>query len=154
MSSPFRNNKRCRYSYLNNSPSISFLSADVFSFFEKTIAVAICVWIIILQSISKLLMSSPFRNVKRCCYSYLNNSPTISFQNEDVLPFFETKRFVTICIWIIVLQSLFQLLMSSPFRNDKRSRFPYLNNGPSISCSTADVLPLYILQALSLFVFG
>ena len=35
MSSPFWNNKRCRYLYLNNSPSISFLSADVLPFSKK-----------------------------------------------------------------------------------------------------------------------
>ena len=153
MYAPFRNNKRCRYSYLNNSPSISFLYADVLPFLEKTTAVAICIWMIILQYISKLNMSSFFRNDKRCRYSYLNNSPIISFQTEDVLPFFETTSAVTICIWIIVLQYLFQLLMSSPFRNDKLCRYLFLNNIPLISFLTEDVLPFSKRQALSLFVF-
>ena len=32
-------------------------------------------------------MSSPFRNYKKCRYSYFNISPSISFLTEDVLPF-------------------------------------------------------------------
>ena len=43
--------------------------------------------------------------------------------------------------------------MSSPYRNYKRCRYLYLNNSPSISFSTEDVLSLSKLQALSLFVF-
>ena len=123
------------------------------SLFETTSAAAIRIWIIVFQSLSYLLMSSPFRNYKRCRYSYLNNSPIISFQTEDVLPYFETTSAATICIWIIVPQSLFQLKMSCPFRNDKRCRYSYLNNSPLISFQTEDVLPFSKQQALSLFVF-
>ena len=41
MSSPFLNDKHCRYMYLNNSPSISFLTEDVLPFSKIRVATAV-----------------------------------------------------------------------------------------------------------------
>ena len=110
MSCPFRNDKRCRSSYLNNRPSIYFSTEDVL----------------------------PFSKQQAMLLFFFNSSPLISFLIEDVLPLFEMKSVVAIRIWIIVLKSLFQLKMSWPFWNNKLCRYSYLNNIPSISfCAVA-----------------
>ena len=125
MSSPFRNDKRCRYSYLDIRPSISFLTEDFFPFSKR-------------QELSLFVFE----------YTSFNLCP-----NLRCPPLFETTRGIAIQIQICVLQSLSKLKMPSLFWNDKRYHYLYSIIRPLIPVLTEDVLLLSKRQVVSLFVF-